>query len=61
MNRLPLALVAIGAALCGATAAHAGDPTRVYRTVETDHFVIYYWEPMDDVAARVGVVAERAH
>ncbi len=49
------------AALCVSTAAHAGDPTRVYRTVETDHFVIYYWEPLDDVAARVGVVAERAH
>ena len=49
------------AALCVSTAAHAGDPTRVYRTVETDHFVIYYWEPLDDVATRVGVVAERAH
>ena len=41
--------------------AHAGDPTRVYKTVETDHFIIYYWEPLDDVARRVGVVAERAH
>jgi len=41
--------------------AHAGDPTRVYKTVETDHFRIYYWEPLDDVARRVGVVAERAH
>ena len=49
------------AALCVSTAAHAGDPTRVYRTVETDHFVVYYWEPLGDVAARVGVVAERAH
>ena len=48
--------------LCAASAvAHAGDPTRVYRTVETEHFVIYYWVPMDDVARRVGVVAERAH
>jgi hypothetical protein len=41
--------------------AHAGDPDRVYKTVETDHFIIYYWEPLDDVARRVGVVAERAH
>ncbi|MFT3692399.1 MAG: hypothetical protein QM831_04610 [Kofleriaceae bacterium] len=41
--------------------ARAGDPTRVYKTVETDHFIIYYWEPLDDVARRVGVVAERAH
>ena len=41
--------------------ANAGDPTRVYKSVETDHFRIYYWEPLDDVARRVGVVAERAH
>jgi Tol biopolymer transport system component len=47
------------AAMC--VRAHAGDPTRVYKTVETDHFIIYYWEPLDDVARRVGVVAERAH
>jgi WD40-like Beta Propeller Repeat len=44
-----------------ATRVDAGDPTRVYKTVETDHFIIYYWEPLDDVARRVGVVAERAH
>jgi len=49
------------ALLAASTAAHAGDPTRVYKTVETDHFVVYYWEPMGDVATRVGVVAERAH
>src|SRR5262245_28279416 len=42
-------------------AAFAGDPLRVYKTVETEHFVIYYWEPLDDVAQRVGVCAERAH
>ena len=41
--------------------ARAGDPLRVWKTVETDHFVIYYWEPLDDVAHRVGVAAERAH
>lgn len=29
--------------------------------METDHFVIYYWVPLDAVARRVGVVAERAH
>lgn len=43
------------------TRVWAGDPTRVYRTVETDHFVIYYYAPLDDVARRVGVAAERAH
>jgi Tol biopolymer transport system component len=41
--------------------SYAGDPLRVYKTVETDHFIIYYWEPLDDVARRVGVVSERAH
>ncbi|HEX2685473.1 MAG TPA: hypothetical protein VHN14_02585 [Kofleriaceae bacterium] len=57
--RLALAAVAL-VALAGFP-AWAGDPTRVYRTVETDHFVIYYYEPLDDVAHRLGVVAERAH
>jgi len=39
----------------------AGDPDRRYRTIETEHFVIYYDEPLADVARRAGVVAERAH
>jgi Tol biopolymer transport system component len=47
--------------LFSAARVWAGDPTREYRTVETEHFVIYYWVPLDDVAHRVGVVAERAH
>ena len=37
----------------GRRRAAPGDPTRVYRTVETEHFVIYYWAPLDDVARRV--------
>jgi Tol biopolymer transport system component len=41
--------------------AHAGDPKRVYRTVESEHFIVHYWVPLDDVARRVAVVAERAH
>jgi hypothetical protein len=44
-----------------ARTATAGDPTRVYRTVETEHFIIHYWAPDDDAAIRIGVVAERAH
>jgi len=56
--RLGLAALALALA---ATPAWAGDPTRTYRTIETDHFVIYYYLPLDDVARRVGVVAERAH
>jgi hypothetical protein len=53
---LAVALIALAA-----TAAFAGDPTRTYRTIETDHFVITYYEPLGDVARRVAVVAERAH
>jgi hypothetical protein len=50
------------AALLALTApARAGDPTRVWRTVESDHFVIHYYAPLDDVARRLAVVAERAH
>jgi Tol biopolymer transport system component len=58
MNRW---LVVAGLVLATARVTEAGDPTRVYKTVETDHFIVYYWEPLDDVARRVGVVAERAH
>jgi hypothetical protein len=54
-------LAAIALTALAATPARAGDPTRTYRTIETDHFVIHYYVPLDDVARRVGVVAERAH
>nr|HEX4314260.1 hypothetical protein [Kofleriaceae bacterium] len=58
MKALALALVLVAVA---ATRAHAGDPLRVYKELETEHFIIFYWEPLDDAARRVGVVAERAH
>ncbi len=51
----------VAALVCLATVAHAGDPLRTYKTVETEHFVIYYWTGYDDIAHRVGVVAEHAH
>ncbi len=41
--------------------ARAGDPDRVWRTIESEHFVIHYYEPLGDVARRVAVVAERSH
>jgi hypothetical protein len=41
--------------------ARAGDPDRVWRTIESEHFVVHYYEPLADVARRVAVVAERAH
>ncbi len=55
------ALAATALTALAATPAWAGDPTLAYRTVESDHFVIYYYEPLDDVARRLAVVAERAH
>ena len=56
-----LGIAATALTALAATPAWAGDPTLTYRTVESDHFVIYYYEPLDDVAHRVAVVAERAH
>src|SRR5262249_37959750 len=41
--------------------AFAGDPTVEWRTVESEHFVIAYYEPNGDIARRAAVVAERAH
>lgn len=55
---LAAAVVALGG---GAGTARAGDPDRVWRTIESDHFVIHYYEPLDDIARRVAVVAERSH
>jgi hypothetical protein len=54
--------VALAAAIALAGGpAWAGDPTRRYQTIETEHFVIYYDAPLADAARRLGVVAERAH
>lgn len=44
-----------------AAEARAGDPARQWRTIESDHFVIHYYAPLDDIARRVAVVAERSH
>lgn len=55
------ALVAAALVLAATTTARAGDPLRVYKTVESDHFIVHYYEPLGDVARRVAVVAERAH
>lgn len=41
--------------------AHAGDPLQDWKTVETKHFVINYYEPLGDIARRVGALAERSH
>ena len=54
-------LLAAAFVAAAAQTASAGDSKRVYKTVETPHFIIHYWQPLDDVAQRVAVVAERAH
>jgi len=57
-HRLACAAVTL-VALAGS--ADAGDPDRVWMTVESPHFVVHYYEPNGDVGRRVAVVAERAH
>jgi len=41
--------------------ASAGDGRLVWKTVESEHFVITYHEPLADVANHVAQVAERSH
>lgn len=55
------ALVAAALIVAATTTARAGDPLRVFKTVESDHFIVHYYEPLGDVARRIAVVAERAH
>ena len=56
------ALAVVAAVLAASAArAHAGDPTQVWRTVETEHFQVHYHEPLGAVARRVALSAERAH
>ncbi len=58
------AVIAVAVALAvvvGPSRARAGDPDRVWKTVESAHFVVHYYEPLGDVARRVAVVGERAH
>jgi hypothetical protein len=43
------------------TTAWAGDGRLDWFTIETEHFVVSYHEPLGDVAKRVALVAERAH
>jgi len=39
----------------------AGDPEREWKTLETKHFIVHYYEPLADVGRRAAVVAEYAH
>src|SRR5690349_20314619 len=53
--------VAATLAVIAASDAHAGDPTLERRTIESEHFIVHYYKPLDDIARRIAVVAERAH
>ncbi len=53
--------IALLVVLAWPVVARAGDPDRVWKTIETDHFVINYYEPLGEVARKVALSAERAH
>ncbi len=59
--RLWLLTAFLTALLASPSDARAGDSDLVWWTIETEHFVINYYSPNEDVARRVAVVAERAH
>ena len=42
-------------------AASAGDPEQVWKTLESDHFMVNYYEPNQEVAQKIIRSAERAH
>ncbi|MEM9194399.1 MAG: hypothetical protein AAGF12_34800 [Myxococcota bacterium] len=44
-----------------AEAQVAADPRATWRTVDTEHFVVHYHEPLGVIARRVAAVSERAH
>ena len=52
MNPRHVVVAALG--LAAATgSAHAGDPLRVHHTIETDHFVVHYYDPLEETARRI--------
>jgi hypothetical protein len=61
VHALVMMAVAAAIVLLAARPARAGDPDRVWRTIETEHFAIHFYVPMEDVARRVAQVAERSH
>jgi len=51
VRTIALVLAVLGAA----SPTWAGDGTQTWKTLETDHFVVHYYEPLGDVAKRVAV------
>jgi hypothetical protein len=56
-----LALAIALVALTLSAPAVAGDPTVGWQTMETDHFIIHYHEPLEPMARRVALYCEQAH
>lgn len=49
------------ALLASSRAAHAGDPYLEWFTLRTPHFRIHFHSGLDEIAQRIGGIAERAH
>ena len=56
-----MALVVLSLAVSGQPPAHAGDPSQVWKTIESEHFEVHYYEPLGVLAHKVAVAAERSH
>lgn len=62
MFRALLLLLALSApAVASRGSAQVMDLRTRYRTIETEHFVVHYHEPLSVVARRVAEILERAH
>jgi hypothetical protein len=58
---LAAAAVTVAGLVLAVPRVQAGDRSLVWKTISTQHFFVHYYEPLDDVAHRVAVVAERSH
>ncbi len=61
MRRLVAAFCLLLAAWVVVPTAHAGDGRLGWYTIESEHFIVSYHDPLHGVARRVALVAERAH
>ena len=61
MRNVALAVCLLLAAWGLAPSAHAGDGRLGWHTIESEHFIVSYHDPLHEVARRVALVAERAH
>src|SRR5437867_2616477 len=57
----PSALFACAAFFAAASPARAGDPHLDWRTLETEHFRIHFYQGEERAARALAVRAERAH